>query len=284
MADYGEGSTLMRIDIKILGPLVATVDGVSIVPTAPKQRQVLAILALNAGRLVTVAQIVEEMWDQDPPRIPVASLQTYILHIRRKIERALANPPPGSSRAVLVTAASGYVLEGSLVNIDATRYEQLAADGREAMNRGDDATASRTLAAALDVWRGPALVDLPVGPHLQIEATKLEESRLSVLDLRIDADLRLGRHHQLLEELAGLCARYPWLESFHAQYMLALYRSGRQSRSLELYRRLQANVAEHLGVDPTRRLRQLHQAILAGDPIMDDTRFVVSDWTLAPAR
>jgi DNA-binding SARP family transcriptional activator len=271
----------MRADIKVLGPLEAYVGGVSIVPTAPKQRQVLALLVLNAGRLVTVTAMIEEIWGQDPPRTPMSSLQTYVLNLRRKLGHALRDRNLRNSREVLLTGPGGYILNVSPGDIDAGRYEQLVASGRRAVNNGDHATAARTLSSALALWQGPVLVDVPVGPQLQIEVTRLEESRLSVLDLRIDADLRLGRHHQLLDELAMLCARFPWLENFHAQYMLALYRSGRQWRALEVYRQLQAAVAEHLGVDPSRRLRQLHQAILTSDPIVDDPTFVASEWVPA---
>jgi DNA-binding SARP family transcriptional activator len=271
----------MRADIKILGTLEATVAGVPIVPTAPKQRQVLALLALSPGRVVTVPAMIDEIWGSEPPRAPMSSLQTYILNLRRKLERALAHQGTRSPKEVLVTGPNGYLLDIAPGEIDAGKYDQLAAAGRRAVNNGEYATASRILESALRLWRGPALVDVSAGPQLQIEVTRLEESRLSVLDLRIDADLRLGRHHQLLDELATLCARFPWLENFHAQYMLALYRSGRQWRSLEVYRQLAAMVAKQLGVEPCRRLRQLHQAILSSDPIVDDPAFVVSDWVPA---
>jgi DNA-binding SARP family transcriptional activator len=267
----------MRAEFNVLGSLQSTVAGVSIVPTAPKQRQVLALLALNAGKVVTVATIIEEIWGDNPPRSPLSSLQTYILNLRRKLDRALAGHRL-SCKEVLVTGPGGYTLDVPVEDVDVARYERLASAGRMAVNHGDHATAARVLADALRQWRGPALVDVPAGPLLQIEVTRLEESRLSALDLRIDADLRLGRHRQLLDELATLCARHPWFENFHAQYMLALHRSGRPWRALEVYRRLYATVGKYLGVDPSRRLRELHQAILSGDPIVDDPAFVVSDW------
>jgi DNA-binding SARP family transcriptional activator len=100
------------------------------------------------------------------------------------------------------------------------------------------------------------------------------------LDLRIDADMRLGRHRLLLDELSGLCARHPWFENFHAQYMLALHRSGLRSRALEVYRRLYNTIGKHLGVDPSRHLQQLHTAILRSDSIVDDPGFVISDLML----
>jgi DNA-binding SARP family transcriptional activator len=126
------------------------------------------------------------------------------------------------------------------------------------------------LGAALRLWRGPALADVPTGPQLAIEAMRLEENRLGDLHLRIEADLKLGRHHQLLGELAMLCARHPMLENFCVQLMIALCRSGRQSEALAAYRRLRAGMVEQLGVEPSRRVQHVHRAILTGQPLTDE--------------
>ncbi|HET9142298.1 AfsR/SARP family transcriptional regulator [Actinophytocola sp.] len=270
----------MRVEIKVLGPLQGSVDGTSIVPSARKQRQVLAMLAINTGQVVTASALIEEIWGGRPPRLPLASLQTYILHLRRKVKNALAEGADRSSKDILLTGPGGYTLDVPAGHIDTGQYEQLVASGRRAVSLGDYHSAARILGDALKLWRGRALVDVVVGPLLQIERTRLEESRLSTLDLRIDADLRLGRHRLLLDELAALCAKHPWFENFHAQYMLALHRSGLPWRALEVYRRLHTSVGRHLGVDPSRQLRQLHQAILSADPLVDDPRFVASDWQL----
>lgn len=267
----------MTIDIKVLGPLEATAHGVSIVPSARKQRQVLALLALNPGHVVTSDTLIEEIWDDRPPGVPLGTLQTYILHLRRNLTQALAGDDDVSSKDVLLTSPGGYTLDVPSDTVDAIRYERLLSAGRRAVNNGDYQLAARKLGEALDVWRGRALIDVTMGPVLQVERTRLEESRLCTLDLRIDADLRLGRHRLLLDELAALCARHPWFENFHAQYMLALHRSGLQWRALEVYRRLYASAGKQLGIDPSRHLRQLHQAILADDPVVNDPTFVVSD-------
>jgi SARP family transcriptional regulator, regulator of embCAB operon len=270
----------MTMDIKVLGPLVAAACGASIVPSARKPRQVLALLALNSGHVVTSDMMIEEIWSDRPPGVPLGTLQTYILHLRRKLGQALAHDGHRSSKDVLITSPGGYTLNVPPDDVDACRYERLLAAGRRAVNQSDYPVAARKLGEALDVWRGRALIDVSMGPVLQVERTRLEESRLCTLDLRIDADLRLGRHRLLLDELAGLCARHPWFENFHAQYMLALHRSGLQWRALEVYRRLYASAGKQLGVDPSRHLRQLHQAILADDPTVNDPAFVVSDlWT-----
>lgn len=265
----------MRTEIKVLGPLEATVGDSSIVPTAVKPSQVLAILALNAGQIVTVSALCEEIWDYQPPRSSVPTLHTYILKLRRKIDDALAGDRKVCAKDILVTRRAGYQLDVAPEDVDAVRYDRLSSAGRRAVNEGDHETASRMLGAALRLWRGPALADLPTGPQIAIEAIRLEENRLGDLHLRIEADLRLGRHHQLLSELAVLCAQHPMLENFCVQYMIALVRSGRQSEALSAYRRLRSGMVEHLGVEPSRRVQHVHRAILTGHPLTGDLDFAV---------
>lgn len=261
----------MRVEIKVLGPLEVTVAGVSIVPTARKPSQLLAMLALNAGHLVTVAALTEEIWDFQPPRSGVPTLHTYILKLRRKLQYALVGDGDISSKDILITRRSGYLLDVEPEDVDAVKYDQLSVAGRRAVNDGDQESASRILGEALLLWRGPALADVQTGPQLAIEAMRLEENRLGDLYLRIEADLRLGRHHQLLAELATLCARHPLLENFCAQHMVALYLAGRQSQALEAYRRLRAGMIEQLGVEPSPRVRHLQHAILSGQATNDPT-------------
>jgi DNA-binding SARP family transcriptional activator len=266
---------VMRVEIKVLGPLEVSVGGVSIVPTASKPSQLLAMLALNAGHVVTLTALTDEIWDYRPPRSGVPTLHTYILKLRKKLQDALtAESSDISSKDILSTRRAGYLLDLEPSAVDAVRYDRLSMAGRQAVNEGDHERASQTLGEALGLWRGPALADVPTGPQLTIEAMRLEENRLGDLHLRIEADLRLGRHYQLLGELATLCARHPLLENFCTQHMVALYRSGRQSQALEAYRRLRSSMVEQLGVEPSVRVRQLHQGILAGQPLLDDLNFV----------
>jgi DNA-binding SARP family transcriptional activator len=229
----------------------------------------LALLGISAGRVVTIDAMMEELWGSRPPRSAQTTLQTYIMQLRRKLDQALA-PESRSSKDVLVTKRTGYLLDIPPEQIDVHEYDRLALAGGRALDTGDDANASRLLSAALDLWRGPALVDVPVGTQLEIEKVRLEESRLGVLEMRIDADLRLGRHHQLLGELARLSAQHPLHENFHAQYMITLYRSGRQWRALEVYQRLRATVVNDLGVEPSPQVQRLQHAILSGDLLLVD--------------
>jgi DNA-binding SARP family transcriptional activator len=268
----------MRAEINVLGTFEATIDGVSIVPTAAKPRHLLAVLALNAGRVVTAGSLIEELWGAKVPRSANSTLQTYVMQVRKVIASALPGADRHQPRKILETRHTGYALRLDQEVVDTSRYVRLAAAGRAAGATGDYVTAERLLRAGLSVWRGPLLVDVSVGPHLEIEATRLSESRLTDLTLRIDADFCLGRHHQLLGDLAALCARHPHMENFRAQFMLALYRCGRPGQALEAYHEMWTTIRDQFGVDPSSRLRMLHQAMLVGDPIIDDPRFVVNEW------
>lgn len=274
----------MNVEIGLLGPIEATVGELSIVPTATKQRRIMALLAMNAGRMVTVSTLMEEVWGTAMPRSAPTTLHTYIVHLRRRLEQALAGSIQSDAKKLLVTSGTGYIMDIHEDSVDAVRYGIRSAAGRQAVNDGDFEIASKELTAALAMWRGPVLVDVNVGPHLAIEKLGLEERRLSDLDLRIDADLRLGRHQHLLDELAVLCARHPMQENFHAQYILALYRAGRQSQAQTVYLKLRDSLVNLLGVEPAPRLQELHRAILSGDQLVDDPSFLASRWTPSLAR
>jgi DNA-binding SARP family transcriptional activator len=258
------------MDIKILGPLEARENGVSITPTACKPRQLLALLALQTGHVVTVPMLIEELWGTKPPRSALTTLQTYVLQVRRLIGGALAPSGGGTAKDVLVTRYGGYMLDVAPECVDIHRYEQLAGAGQRAYDSGDLESASRLLHSALDVWRGPALVDVQTGGRLSMEVTRLQESRLGVLEVRIDADMGLGRYHSLLSELSMLNAQHPLNENLCAQYMIALYRSGRQCGALDAYRTQRDTMIGDLGLEPSMRLRQLHRAMLRSDPSLDE--------------
>ncbi|MFH8443892.1 BTAD domain-containing putative transcriptional regulator [Streptomyces sp. NPDC018026] len=267
------------MDIKILGSFEATENGVALLPTAGKPRQVLALLALQAGQVVPVSALMEELWGTEPPRSAQTTLQTYILQLRKRLAAALPPDGPRSAKEVLTTRYGGYLLDITPEEIDVDAFERLTAAGRRAKDLGDQATASRLLRSALAVWRGRALVDVYTGMRLSVEVTRLEESRLMAVEARVEADLALGRHQALLSELAVLTARHPMHENLCAQYMVALYRSGQQWRALEAFTALRECLVEELGVTPSPRLQELQRAILVSDPQLD--RFTVrSDLTV----
>jgi DNA-binding SARP family transcriptional activator len=271
----------VRCTIKLLGSFEARLDDIPTVPSAAKQRQLLALLALNAGRTVSVSMIMDELWGAEQSKSASTTMHTYIGKLRREFEMAQRDHSGYDAKRLLVTEPIGYSLRVPASDIDVGRYEQLAQAGRLAADRGDYETASRNLAAALALWRGPALSDVVAGQHLMVEIVRLEENRLSDLDLRIEADLRLGRHRRLLGELAGLCARFPMSENFSTKYMLALYRSGQQWRALEMYQRVRSAMAEELGVKPSNATQRLHLAMLRGDPAVDAPDQVADGWMSA---
>ncbi|MDR6979113.1 DNA-binding SARP family transcriptional activator [Streptomyces sp. 3330] len=267
------------MDIKVLGALEAEIDGKSVVPTAGKPRQILALLALRPGKVVPVPTLMEEIWDTDLPDSSLTTLQTYILQLRRMLAHALpgadgpATAGAGNSaptaKDVLATRYGGYLLQIPADAVDAHRFEQLSAQGHQAFDNGRDADAARILDQALGLWQEQALVDVPHGPVLRIETMRLHQSRLVTQERRIDAELRLGRHSELTAELTHLTARHPQHEGLHSQAMLALYRCGRQAAALDIYRRLRQRLIEELGVEPSPQLQRMHQAILTVDPRLD---------------
>ncbi|WP_079432469.1 MULTISPECIES: AfsR/SARP family transcriptional regulator [Streptomyces] len=256
------------MEVKVLGPMEAYENGVPIVPSAPKQRQILALLALQAPQAVTVPSLMEELWGEEIPRSASPTLQTYILQLRRRIGAAHSDPGI-RPRDILATRFGGYLLDVPADRVDAREFERLAQAGRRAFDAGDDFTASELLRAALQLWRGPALVDVPVGRVLELELMRLEEGRMAALEQRIEADLRLGRHAGLLGELRVLAAQHPLHENLCAQLMIALYRCGAPGRALDAYGVLSDNLVESLGLNPSPRLQRLQHAVLTADPALE---------------
>ncbi|WP_395364519.1 BTAD domain-containing putative transcriptional regulator [Streptomyces sp. YH02] len=271
--------------IRILGPLHAETDGVPVVPSAAKTRQILALLALHPGRPVPVATLKEELWGPLPPCSAHSTLQTYILRLRRALAAALGGPygseetragtattratGPARARDLLATGHDGYLLRIAEEDVDAYAFQRAAEAGHTAFAEGDSARAARLLREALSLWQGPALVDVRAGAALRIHAAHLEESRLLATERRLDAELRLGRHGELLAELVELTRLHPANERLYAQAMVAFYRAGRQSEALQLYRGLRRRLVEELGLEPAPQLQRLHQAMLSVDPRLD---------------
>nr|WP_237526097.1 AfsR/SARP family transcriptional regulator [Streptomyces sp. SID4913] len=250
-----------------MGALEVRENGVSITPTAPKPRQVLALLALHADQVVPVSVLVEELWGDKPPRSARTTLQTYVLQVRDLIAVALlkdpADRPARTSKDVLVTAPGGYMLVSGDGVSDVREFDRLAGIGYRAMDAGDYPRAAETLRQALELWTGSPFSGVQTGGQLGMEVKRLEETRLCALDQRIDADLRLGRHRELLAELTVLVSRYRTHENLHAQFMIALHRSGRRGEALGLYRRLRNTLVHELGIEPSARLARLHKSLLA---------------------
>ncbi|MFC8920258.1 BTAD domain-containing putative transcriptional regulator [Streptomyces sp. NPDC047821] len=258
------------MDIEVLGALAVRVNGVSVTPTAPKPRQVLALLALHADQVVPVGMLIEELWGDRPPRSARTTLQTYVLQLRDLIATALEKDPEGTeprtAKDVLVTTPGGYLLNTGGGTSDVREFERMAGTGYRAMDAGDFPGAARQLRDALALWTGSALADVQTGTQLEMETRRLDETRLCALDQRIEADLRLGRHRELLGELTMLVSRYRTHETLHGQLMLALHRSGRRSEALDVYQRLRTALVRELGLEPSAGLRRLQRSILMAGP------------------
>ncbi|MGW4029155.1 BTAD domain-containing putative transcriptional regulator [Streptomyces sp. NPDC004838] len=258
------------LQIGLLGTLQVVSDGVHVTPSAPKVRQVLALLALRANTTVPLHQLVEELWEERPPSSAATTLQTYIYQLRKLPGLCDPQQPgPAVGARALLTTPGGYRLSVPRNSLDAQEFTDLAAQGREAMERGGVAEAADLLQRALAVWRGPALSDLAPGPIVGIDALRLEEQRYEVLEERIDADLLLGRHHRLISELTALAADNPTREGLHAKLMLSLYRAGRRPDALEVFQRIRRVLTRELGLEPCSELQRLHQHVLAGDRELD---------------
>lgn len=252
----------MQVDIQLLGPMCVRVDGQVVTPTAAKQRKILALLALNAGRVVNTTTLTEELWDAEPPATRTATLQTYILQLRKRLAGT-----PGS----IATHHGGYLLCETACRTDITDFDCYALQGRAAAEARDYRAAADLLARSLSFWRGPALSDVPPGRVLGLEALALEERRLGILERRIEADLALSRHTDLLGELYSLTASHPIHENLAGYLMMALYRSGNSGRALAAYQRLRDTLHSDLGLDPSPRIQRLHHAILTHDPAIEAT-------------
>ncbi|WP_330335567.1 AfsR/SARP family transcriptional regulator (plasmid) [Streptomyces sp. NBC_00536] len=265
------------MDIDVLGALAVRENGISITPTAPKPRQVLALLALHADQVVPVSALIEELWAGEPPRSARTTLQTYVLQLRALIATALEREPDPeggvagaaggrTAKDVLVTLPGGYLLNSNGGTSDVREFDRLAGTGYRAMDAGDFPGAARLLREALALWSGPAFADVQGGVQLDMETRRLEETRLCALDQRIEADLRLGRHRELLAELTVLASRYRTHENLHGQFMLALHRSGRRGEALDVYQRLRGMLVRELGLEPSAALRRLQRSILMAGP------------------
>jgi DNA-binding SARP family transcriptional activator/tetratricopeptide (TPR) repeat protein len=255
----------------VLGPLAVEIDSKPTALPAAKHRVVLAALLLSANRPVSVDELAERLWGEEPPASAKATLQGYVLRLRR----TLSGVDP------LRTRPPGYLIEVAPGQLDLDVFRALVTEAEEA----PPAVAAERLREALDLWRGPALSDVP-SPSLHAVAGRwLAELRINALERRIDADLRLGRHADLLGELAGLVADSPLHEPFRAQLMLALHRAGRTADALETYRQARATIVAELGIEPGERLRELERGVLAGDPTLDwtaDTTEVPSNTVIRP--
>ncbi|MFE9747019.1 DNA-binding SARP family transcriptional activator [Saccharothrix saharensis] len=259
------------MDFEVLGPIKVHHKGVVYLPSAPKLRQLLALFLLKANMFVSVHDCVEELWEDRPPRTVIPTLQTYVLHLRRTLAASPAVGTLDAARRVLVTGRGGYYLTLPTEALDLARFERWLRQGRDAQRCGNPVEASANFRKALDVWRGPALSDVQAGPLLLPMISALNEARIAATEQFFDAELRLGYHRDILSHVYSVAAEHPLNEKVQYQYMLALYRSGRQVQALQVYQRLREVLTSELGLEPSPAVQQLHQSILERDPLLDDS-------------
>jgi predicted ATPase/DNA-binding SARP family transcriptional activator len=251
----------------ILGPFEVTDDQGREVRRlgGRKQRAVLAILLLRAGEVVSSDRLIDELWGDRAPATAAKTLQVYVSNLRKAL-----------GEGVLVTRAGGYVLQVDQGGFDLQRFQVLVGEGVGAAQAGDPRRAGELLREALGLWRGPALADFAYQQFAQHEIVRLEAARLVALEERIDADLELGAGAALIAELDALVAANPLHERLLGQLMRALYRAGRQTDALAVYRALGERLREELGLEPGQSLQQLELAILQQDPSLDPKPAVTS--------
>ncbi|WP_328535167.1 AfsR/SARP family transcriptional regulator [Streptomyces sp. NBC_00344] len=253
------------MDIGILGPLTVGSAGREAAPSAPKPRQLLALLAARAGHIVPVGLLVDDLWEHGPPASALTVVQTYIVLLRRSLAATLQVSTEEVSRNVLPYTGWGYQLSPGQDGVqDADSFARHSEQGRHELAGGDYRSARVSLGRALQMWRGPALADVQVGPQLLAHRTALEEARTVVLEQRIEADLHLGHHHQLIGELSGLAIQDPLHEHIHSLLMISLCRSGRPAQALETFRKLHKTLRAELGIAPSSNVQNIHQQILSG--------------------
>jgi DNA-binding SARP family transcriptional activator len=242
------------VRFQILGPLrVWDGAGWSMV-RAPQQRALLAVLLSDAGRVVSVDRLIDEIWGENSPPTALNTIQGYVMRLRRMTSAAGPNP--------LITRGRGYELVLADGDLDADAFERLVESGTRDVT-GDRLEAAVTqLGEALSLWRGPALADVPVTPTVAATAARLEQARLTATERRLDALLGLGRYAVVLDEVYRLVEEHPLRERFWAQLMLGLYHSGRRAEALEVYRRGRRLLVAELGLEPGAQLRELQRAIL----------------------
>ncbi|NGO70352.1 AfsR/SARP family transcriptional regulator [Streptomyces sp. SB3404] len=258
------------MDVGVLGALQVSVDGTSVVPTAPKPRALLALLAFNMDQVVPSRTICDELWGETPPKSAATTLQTYILQLRRTIAGELSPLAPDTARAkqLLTTRGKGYVLVGEGGECDVAEFDRLASAGMRRSEEGDSQAASELLRRATDLWYGEVLVDVETGPVLETEIMRLKERRRIVVESRVQIDLALGRHNSVVDELSALAVRDRTHEGLHGQLMLAQYRCGRRTHALQTFHRLRTSLLNELGLEPSPWLHRLQQMILDTDPVL----------------
>ena len=264
-ATPGHRSYRGGVEVKLFGEFEVVRGGVAIPVRGAKQRALLALLALNRGNPVSADRLIDQLWGEGQTAKPANALQAQIAQLRRTL---------GAS--AIVTSESGYALDISAADLDAARFEDLVAEGRRLRAEGEVARASAVLGDALRLRRGEPLSEFAYAGFADAERAHLNELALVATEYRVEADLELGHHNELVGELEALCRDHPLRERLWELLMLALYRAGRQAEALRAYTEIRDRLVDELGVDPGSGLRELEARVLDHDPSL------VAEQTAAP--
>lgn len=250
---------MSRLEFRILGPFEVTDARGPVELGGPKQRATLAILLLNANRVVSIDRLADELYAGAAPVTALKQVQRQVSDLRKVLGPA----------SPIETRAPGYMIRVAPEQLDLTSFERLTADATAALAEGAAARAAELLGQALGLWRGPPLADLTYESFARTPIERLEEIRLAALEQHIEAELALGHHGRLIGELQELVSEHPMREQFRSQLMLALYRAGRQAEALETYRRTREALNEGFGLEPSPTLQNLERRILMQDPALE---------------
>ncbi|WP_406384936.1 BTAD domain-containing putative transcriptional regulator [Streptomyces sp. NBC_01618] len=256
--------TPRRVALRLLGPLEIVVDSVEVPLPQRKLRQLLATLLIRPNATLSTEALIRELWGDRPPATALAALRVYVSQLRKFLIRHDLD----GRWCTLRTRAPGYQLQVNDGILDTVCFDRLCALAADSAEAGHEELASKQYREALDLRRGPTLEDLGESTALSGAALQYDEAWMTALKRRVDLDLRLGRHLELVGELSRLVAENPLSEGFCARLMVALHRSGRSGDAFVAYRRMREQLVEELGIDPGLELRMAHQTVLA-----DDTAF-----------
>ncbi len=248
----------------ILGPVEVRSAGGSYTPRGPKVRKVFGLMLMRPNQIVGLDALAEELWDDAPPRSAVTTIRTHVYHLRQMLAQESGWPAAASS---LTTTETGYQLRVAPGQLDADTFACRVGEGRDLLAAGRPAVAAALLRQALSLWRGPVLANVRHGRVLSRLAVPLEEIRGRAVQLLIEADMRLGHHHELVSQLRGLVAVDPLNEWYHTRLIDALHRSGQRPAALAAFRDLRRTLNEELGIEPSAEAKRLqHEILTAGLP------------------
>jgi DNA-binding NarL/FixJ family response regulator/DNA-binding SARP family transcriptional activator len=249
------------VEYRILGPLEVVDEGEPVPLGRLKERLVLAVLLLHANEFVSRERLIDELWGESPPPTARKAVNVYISQLRRALAR--------NGRDPIATEDGGYRISVGADELDVLHLRRLLASARERAAAGELEAAFEPLREALALWRGPTLAGLLLESHGRDEVAQLDELRLTALMDRIECDLALGRHGEVLGELHVLVGEHPLLERLRAELMLALYRADRQAEALDAYQQAREVLVEELGIEPSPALQRLQKGILIQDPALE---------------